>query len=342
MTIISDKLPSMKNSKNLSKIYLVTGGAGFVGSHLIDRLLEFDVGVILLDNFNEYYSSKIKRKNVALLQAHHPNSAFVIIEGSINDVQLLNTIFSTYEITHIAHLAALPGVRSTVYHINQYVETNSIGTQLLLEAASSLQRLPQFVFTSTSSVYGQTNNVPFIETDSCAQPISPYAASKRSAELIAHVYHRLYALNITILRLFNVYGPRGRPDMMPFLLMNACIDPSRIVDVYDNGEIQRDWTYIDDVIDAIIAALQRPLGYEIINIGYGTPIKLTKFIDQMQQVSNRQIRTQMKKSHRTEPSITHCDNTKARILLDFVPKTNVSEGVKKTWLWFQQEYGVNK
>jgi nucleoside-diphosphate-sugar epimerase len=127
--------------------------------------------------------------------------------------------------------------------------------------------------------------------------------------------------------------------MMPFKLMNACLNPSRTVDIYDNGEMQRDWTYIDDVIDALIVALKRPLGYEIINIGYGTPIKLTEFIEQMQRVSNRHIHVQLKKSYRTELLITHCDNNKARRLLDFVPKTNVSEGLKKTWLWFQQEYG---
>ncbi|CAF1369324.1 unnamed protein product [Adineta steineri] len=321
---------------------LVTGGAGFIGSHLIDRLLQSNVGVILLDNFNDYYSSKIKWNNVAYLRTRHPNSTLIVIQGSINDVQLLKIIFATYDITHIAHIAALPGVRSSTLTMNHFVETNSVGTQLLLEMAVSSRRLPLFIFTSTSSVYGQTNKVPFVETDSCDRPISPYAASKRSAELIAHVYHRSHSLNVTILRLFNVYGPRGRPDMMPFKLMNACLDPSYTVNVHDHGEMQRDWTYIDDVVDTLIVALKRPLGYEIINVGYGTPIKLNKFIEVMQRVSHRHIRMQMKKSYRSEPSITHCNNTKARKLLDFVPKTNVSEGLKRTWAWFQREYGANK
>ncbi|CAF1076985.1 unnamed protein product [Adineta ricciae] len=342
MTILSQSLPPIPSKSSTFNIYLVTGGAGFVGSHLVDRLLESNAAVIVLDNFNNYYSSKIKRNNVAYLRARHPNSTLIVIQGSITDAQLLKTIFATYGITHIAHLAALPGVRSSTLAMNDYTETNTVGTQLLLEMAASSRRLPLFVFTSTSSVYGQTNKIPFVETDPSVQPISPYAASKRSAELFAHVYHKLYSLNVTILRLFNVYGPRGRPDMMPFKLMSACLDPSRTVDVHDNGEMQRDWTYVDDVVDALIAALKRPLGYEIINIGYGTPIKLSRFVNEMERVSHRHIRIQMKKSYRTEPTITHCDNHKARRLLNFSPRTNVSEGLRRTWLWFQQEYGANQ
>lgn len=217
------------------------------------------------------------------------------------------------------------------------METNYLGTQILLDLAASY-KITQFVFASTSSVYGQTDQLPFIETDTCAQPLSPYAATKRAAEMLAHVYFNIHGLDVTILRLFNVYGPRGRPDMMPFKLMRACIDSSCVVDVFDDGEIKRDWTYIDDVIDAFISALNQPLGYEIINIGCGNPIKLSTFIEHIENLSGQQISKRPMESHKTEPSITYCDNSKARKLLDFSPKTNVREGLENTWNWFRQEY----
>ena len=199
-------------------------------------------------------------------------------------------------------------------------------------------KIHQFIFASTSSVYGQTDQLPFIETDSCAQPLSPYAASKRAAEMLAHVYYNIHGLNVTILRLFNVYGPRGRPDMMPVKLMRACVDLSCVIDVFDQGEIKRDWTYIDDVIDAFIYALDQPLGYEIVNIGCGNPIKLSTFIEHIEDLSGQEISKRSMSSHKTEPSITYCDNSKARKLLNFIPKTNIREGLEITWNWFREEY----
>lgn len=323
-------------------VYFVTGGAGFVGSHLVDRLLELNLGkVILLDNFNDYYSPIIKQRNVNLIETkyHHRmlDGSLIIIRGSINDNELLKMIFDQYEITHIAHLAALAGVRSSSSQTTKYMEINYSGTQILLDLAVS-HKVNQFVFASTSSVYGQTDKLPFIETDTCDKPLSPYAATKRSAEILAHVYHNMHGLNITILRLFNVYGPRGRPDMMPFKLMHACVDSSCIIDVFDQGEIKRDWTYIDDVIDGFINALERQLGYEIINIGCGNPIKLATFIEYIEKLSGKTIYTRAKNSHNTEPSITYCDNSKAKKLLNFSPKITVREGLEKTWQWFRQEY----
>ena len=204
--------------------------------------------------------------------------------------------------------------------------------------ASSARISPLFVFASTSSVYGQTNKVPFVETDSCALPLSPYAASKRAAELLAHVYHNLNSLNTTILRFFNIYGPRGRPDMLPFLLMQVCLDSSRLLDVYDNGKMQRDWTYIDDAIDALVAALKQPFGYEIINVGYGSPVSVSQMISIARNISNKGIRVRYANASRAEPSITFCDNSKARNLLGFNPKINVNEGLRRTWLWFRNEH----
>lgn len=236
----------------------------------------------------------------------------------------------------------MPGVRSSTFEVSRFVEINYAGTQCLLSAASSARISPLFVFASTSSVYGQTNKVPFVETDSCALPLSPYAASKRAAELLAHVYYNLHFLNTTILRFFNIYGPRGRPDMLPFILMQVCLDSSGVLDVYGSGKMQRDWTYIDDAIDALMAALKRPFGYEIINVGYGSPVSVSQMINIVRNISNRDIRVRYKKSLRAEPSITFCDNSKARALLGFDPTVNVTEGLRKTWHWFRHEYRRNK
>jgi UDP-glucuronate 4-epimerase len=217
------------------------------------------------------------------------------------------------------------------------METNYSGTQILLDLAAT-HKISQFVFASTSSVYGQTDLLPFVESDACDRPLSPYASTKRAAELLAHVYFNIHGLNVTILRLFNVYGPRGRPDMMPFKLMRACIDPTYTVDVFDDGEIKRDWTYIDDVVDGFINALEELRGYEILNIGCGNPIKLATFIEHIECLSGRVISKCAMKSHKTEPSITYCDNSKAQKLIHFQPKTSVFDGLQKTWQWFQKEY----
>ena len=338
-------------------------GAGFIGSHLVQRLLELNLGqVILLDNFNDYYSPLIKQRNVELIQTRFPSHvldrSLIVIRGSINDVELLQMLFNKYEITHIAHLAvslkliklsryksndfqALAGVRSSTTQTGKYMEINYAGTQNLLDLAVS-HKITQFVFASTSSVYGQTDKLPFVESDSCAQPLSPYAATKRAAEMLAHVYNNIHGLNVTILRLFNVYGPRGRPDMMPFKLMRAAIDPSCIVDVFDDGEIKRDWTYIDDVVDGFVNALKKPLSYEIINIGCGNPLKLSTFIEYIEHLSGKRISKRAMESHKTEPSITYCDNSKARELLGFTPKTTVREGLEKTWNWFREEYAIDE
>ncbi|CAF0989248.1 unnamed protein product [Didymodactylos carnosus] len=319
-----------------------TCSAGFIGSHLVDKLLERSLGkVIIIDNFNDYYSPATKHRNISLLKHRYAQKVyendFITINGSIGDTELLKQIFQKYSITHIAHLAAMAGVRSSMQQTRTYIDANFVGTQNLLQLAVEY-KVELFVFASTSSVYGQTDNVPFIETDACDRPLSAYSASKRSAELLAHVYYNLYGLNISILRLFNVYGPRGRPDMMPYKLMKACYEQQHIIDVYDHGKMKRDWTYIDDVVDGLISSLARPLGYEILNIGYGQPLELNEFIKHIETLSGKTIQKRFQKSTPSEPSITYCDNTKAKKLLDFNPKTNIKDGLAKMWKWFQEEY----
>jgi UDP-glucuronate 4-epimerase len=201
----------------------------------------------------------------------------------------------------------------------------------LLEAARD-NNLDLFIMASTSSVYGETKLLPFVETDTADRPLAPYPASKRMAEILAYTYHNLYKMNITVLRFFNVYGPSGRPDMMPIRLMHA-VTRGEPITVF-NGNLQRDWTYVDDTVEGVVAALQTPLGYEIINLGVGRPISLNDFIETIEHLAGKQVIRQSVETPRSEPPITYCNNEKARRLLGFNPQVRVQDGLAVTWEWF--------
>lgn len=307
---------------------LVTGGAGFIGSHLARRLLAQGDSVVVLDNFNDAYDPALKRTNAAAL-AQHPNA--VIIEGDIRDKTLVNTLFKDRKFSRVAHLAALGNVRASIGNAPLYTDVNLIGTINLLEAARE-NNLELFILASTSSVYGETKMLPFVETDTADRPLAPYPASKRMAEILAHTYFNLHKLNVTILRFFNVYGPSGRPDMMPMRLMQA-VTRGEPITVF-NGSLQRDWTFVDDTIDGIIAALETPLGYEILNLGVGHPISLNAFIETIETLAGTQVIRQNVETPRSEPPITYCNNDKARRLLGFNPQVTVQDGLAVTWDWF--------
>ena len=310
---------------------LVTGGAGFIGSHLARALLERGDTVVAIDNFNDYYDPAIKRRNAARL-AEHP--AFTLVEADIRDVEGVEALFAAHDIRRVAHLAAMAGVRESVNQPRLYFEINLTGTLNLLEAARR-HKTDLFVLASTSSVYGETPRLPFEESDTADRPLAAYPASKRAAELLAHTYHHLHRMDITALRFFNVYGPAGRPDMMPMRVMNAVLDGS-VIPIFNGGDIHRDWTYIDDTVSGVAAALDRPLGYEVINLGVGAPISLREFIDVIEGLSGRKLNTRDVPTPPSDPPITYCNNAKARRLLDFNPQTRVHDGLAKTWAWFRQ------
>ncbi|MCZ2095122.1 MAG: SDR family NAD(P)-dependent oxidoreductase [Anaerolineae bacterium] len=309
---------------------LITGGAGFVGSHLARALLRRGDRVVALDNFNDYYDPAIKRANARDL-AQQPG--FTLIEGDIRDTAALETLFHEHGVRRVAHLAAMAGVRESMRQPALYLDVNLTGTFNLLEAARR-HGVENFVFASTSSVYGETQTLPFVETDAADRPLAAYPASKRAAEILTHTYHHLHQLNVTVLRFFNVYGPAGRPDMMPLRVMNALLDGTEIP-LFNGGNLHRDWTYIDDTVQGVIAALDTPLGYEIMNLGVGAPISLREFIDVLEDLSGRTLRTRDVPAPPSDPPITFCDNAKIRRLLGFNPTTRVHDGLAQTWDWFR-------
>jgi UDP-glucuronate 4-epimerase len=308
---------------------LITGGAGFIGSRLAYSLFQAGEEVIILDNFDPYYDPAIKRANIAAL-----DGGAAVVEADIRDADALDHVFQTYRIDRIAHLAALANVRYSVERARLYSDVNVGGTIALLDMARKYD-VSGFVQGSTSSVYGDTARIPFVEEDSAAMPLAPYPASKRSAELFAHSYHHLFGLNITVLRFFNVYGPHGRPDMMPLRTIDAILSGTPIP-LFDDGLLERDWTYIDDIVDGVVSALNRPLGYEIVNLGFGSPITFRAFIDIYEELIGKSAVVQPVPAPASEPRITYCDNSKARRLLGFDPQTPVVEGLKQTWAWYQQ------
>lgn len=314
---------------------LVTGGAGFIGGHVAAELLARGDTVVVIDNFNDYYDPAIKRLNAARLREY---TSFSLIEGDIRDAPLVERVFAEQGVTRVAHLAALAGVRASVDQPRLYLEVNLSGTLNLLEAAKRAS-IEQFVLASTSSVYGRTEILPFVETDTADRPLAAYPASKRAAELLAHSYHNLAGMPVTALRFFNVYGPAGRPDMMPWRLLEAA-QTGEPIKLFNGGDIHRDWTYIADTVAGVMAALDKPLGYEIINLGCGAPISLTDFVEIIEEYSGKAINTVSVPTPLSDPPITYCNNDKARQLLGFAPRVSIREGLWRTWEWYRDYRGL--
>src|SRR6478735_9011337 len=253
-----------------SRTILVTGAAGFIGSHTAEALLGRGDRVVGIDNLNDYYDPARKRANVAEVRASAPDpNAYEFVEGDIRDRPLLDRLFSTHRFDAVINLAAMAGVRVSVEDPWLYYDVNLTGTLNLLDATVRHGR-PNFVLASTSSAYGNTKQVPFVETDAADRPLAPYPASKRSAELLGFSYHHMHALDFTALRFFTVYGPRGRPDMLAYKLLDAMRN-GEPMPLYNGGQMHRDWTFVSDIAQGVVAATDRRLGYEVINIGRGEP-----------------------------------------------------------------------
>lgn len=308
---------------------LVTGAAGFIGSHLAEKLARRGDEVVGLDNFNDYYDPAKKRANEARLNAY-PN--FKMIEADIRDRQRMFDIFEEEQFDAVGHLAAMAGVRNAVKFPEVYVEVDLNGTQHLMDAGRA-NNLGNFVMASTSSVYGNTTVIPFVETDPCDRPLQPYAAAKRASEILGHSYHHLFGFNFTALRFFTVYGPNGRPDMMAYLVADSVTKGTQIP-LYEGGMMWRDWTFVDDITDGVVAALERPLGYEIINIGRGEPTLLKDFVEIIESLAGQKANVISKPKLAADFVRNQADISKARRLLSYNPKVSVPEGVKAFWDWY--------
>ncbi len=308
---------------------LVTGAAGFIGSHLAEKLVRRGDEVVGLDNFNDYYDPAIKRNNEKRLLKYAP---FKMLETDIRDRPIILEIFEQEKFDAVAHLAALAGVRPAVKYPDLYIEVDYNGTQNLMDAAR-FNKVGNFVFASTSSVYGNTERIPFVETDTCDRPLQPYAAAKRAAEILGYTYYYLYDLNFTAIRFFTVYGPANRPDMMAYLVADSIVKGKEIP-LYEGGQMYRDWTYVDDITDGAMAAIDRPLGYEVINLGRGKPTLLKDFVQMIENLAGKNANVVVKPKPAADVITTFADISKAAELLDYDPKVPVVEGVAALWQWY--------
>jgi UDP-glucuronate 4-epimerase len=310
---------------------LVTGGAGFIGSAVAQRLVTDGHAVVAIDNFNDYYDVALKRARVEALLA-----GTAVLEGDITDGSFLHTVFTEHDFDAVAHLAAQAGVRYSVEHPEVYVHANVVGTQKLLETMREFG-VKRMVYASTSSAYGNGSEVPFRETASADKPVSIYAATKRAGELITHVYHSMHGFDVACLRFFTVYGPWGRPDMALFKFTEQILkkDP---IDVYNYGDMRRDFTYIDDIVEGFVRALEKPLGYEVINLGNGAPVALGSFIEILEKEMGVTAEKNMLPMQEGDVFETYADTTKAKELLGFSAKTSIEEGVRQFVSWYRGFY----
>lgn len=319
----------------MSKTVLVTGAAGFIGSHTSCALLARGDRVVGLDNLNDYYDPQRKRANLDEIRRSPGGSdRFTFVQGDIRDRALLTDLFQQYTFDAITHLAAMAGVRVSIEDPHLYYDVNLIGTLNLLDMARDHQ-VGNFVLASTSSVYGNTDVIPFVETDLCDRPLAPYPASKRAAEMLGYTYHHLYNQNFTAVRFFTVYGPRGRPDMMAYKVLDN-IFFGKQVPLYNNGQMYRDWTYVQDIVAGVVAATDRPLGYEVINLGRGEPVLLADFVHFIEELAGQKANLVPAPMMDADIGYTYADITKARKLLGYDPHVSVQEGVTNFWNWYQQ------
>jgi UDP-glucuronate 4-epimerase len=310
---------------------LITGAAGFIGSHLSERLLDDGLMVVGLDNFDDFYNPQTKRQNI---KGCLKNKNFQLVEADIRDSAAMDkTVGGGVEI--IVHLAARAGVRPSIEKPLLYADVNINGTMVLLEAAKK-HKVNKFIFGSSSSVYGNNKKVPFSERDSVDFPISPYAATKKAGELICHTYHHLYGISITPLRFFTVYGPRQRPDLAIHKFAKL-IEQGKPIPVYGDGTMMRDFTYIDDIIDGTVAAMNKCTGFSIYNLGESRPISVNDLIAEIEKALGKKAVKKYLPSQPGDVERTFADVTKAVNELGYKPNTTIQAGLVKFVQWLRQD-----
>ena len=311
---------------------LITGGAGFIGSACAKKLMDRGDEVVLIDNFNDYYDPSLKE---ARIKKFLKGYKFKLYRGDIRDEKLIERIFKKEKIDKVIHLAAMAGVRNSLRDPKLYFDVNVMGSINLLEAAVK-HGIKNFVFASSSSVYGNNKKVPFSENDPVDTPISPYAASKKTDELIAHAYHHIHGLNVTALRFFTVYGPWGRPDMALFLFADA-ISKNQPINVFNRGKMSRNFTYIDDIVSGTLTVLDKCKGYGVMNIGGDREETLMRYIEVLEKNLGKKARKNLLPMQPGDVPKTVADIKKLK-KLGWKPTTRIDKGIKNFVEWYREYY----
>lgn len=312
--------------------FLVTGGAGFIGSHVCERLLNSGHSVWAFDDLNPFYDPQLKRRNLRDIQSLA--KPFEFIHGDLTDRAAVSELFTATRFDQVIHLAARAGVRPSLAEPALYQRVNVEGTVNILEAARH-RGIPKIIIASSSSVYGVNSKVPFSETDPIFSAISPYAASKLACEALGHVYHHVYGLEIVMLRFFTVYGPRQRPDLA-IRKFASLISSGKAIPVFGDGSTARDYTYINDILDGIMACAERKFGYEIFNLGESETVKLSRLIELLENALGKRAVLERQPTQPGDVPLTCADISKARSLLGYNPRTKIDQGIPLFVDWFRQ------
>ncbi|MCL5771135.1 MAG: GDP-mannose 4,6-dehydratase [Actinobacteria bacterium] len=310
---------------------VVTGGAGFIGSSLCERLINLNQDIICIDNFNNFYNPLIKENNISNLIN---NKNFKLYKIDICDINSLRKIFNENKIELVIHLAAMAGVRPSIVNPLIYEKVNIEGTLNILNCLKE-NNIKKLIFASSSSVYGGNKKIPFSEEDKVDNPISPYAATKKAGELICYTYHHLYDISVYCFRFFTVYGPRQRPEMAIFKFTKKIFNEQEI-SIYGDGSSSRDYTYIDDIINGIINSIQNIKGYEIINLGNSHPTTLKELIKIIEEASGKYAKIKFEEMKPGDVFTTFADIKKAIKMINYNPQTSIYDGINKFISWFKQ------
>lgn len=318
---------------------LLTGGAGFIGCHTAEALLSRGDFVVIVDNMNDYYDPAIKVANIEYLHKKFGETGRLkFVQGDISNRELMRDVFESEQVNLVCHLAARAGVRASIDDPFTYLEANITGTMVLLEEAKlSNGRVTNFVYASSSSVYGNDLEIPFAEFDPTDRPISPYAATKKACEVLAYTYSHLYGLPCSGLRFFTVYGPRGRPDMAIFKFIDKIYN-GRTIDRYGDGSTLRDYTFVEDIVAGIVSALDTPRAYELYNLGNGNPVLLSRMIEIIEDALGIKAKINILPAQAGDVDMTCADISKSKSLLGYNPKTPLEKGLRKTVDWYLKEY----
>ena len=315
--------------------FLVTGGAGFIGSHVCEALLREGHAVWAFDNLHPFYPVAAKERNLAEIRAGGGQFTFVL--GDLVERTALRNLFNNVKFDEVIHLAALAGVRSSLQEPESFQQINVEGTVNLLEAARH-SGVRKIIIASTSSVYGVNEKVPFAESDPTLRIISPYAASKLACEALGHVYHHVRGKDIVLLRLFTVYGPRQRPDLAIHKFAKL-ISEGKPIPVYGDGSTARDYTYVSDTVQGILACTRKAFGFEIFNLGNSETVKLTRLIELLEAALGKQAIIERLPQQAGDVPLTYADISKAKATLGYEPKVKIEEGIRLFVEWFKRQKG---